>query len=631
MKRAVFRLLFMCAIGLVFPNLNQAMAIIYKVTPPAKVHSSIQDESLSERDNYSAYENEQTIRLMRARKILRNDETVQDLFSRILNSLAKTERNCFSINDHEIKIFLSLLNKAIRERKIIFGTPILTNLGRECAPTGACTVIPLDFRKKSKNLKKAMTPYYSAGMGSGFDFSELEDPVSTIMQLNSICLEIEAQKINRPTANMGLLRVNHPKIVEFIRLKRNENFFKWRFNLSVKITDAFMQAVKSDADWELVDNAGVVTEKIRAKDLFSMIAESAHYCGEPGILFMERFERDNPVPSLSYASVAPCAEIAMAPGEVCQFSYINLGQLTIEKNGTIQVNYPELKKLVSLLVRVLDDCVQVTIDNTTNGHEQTIAKKRRVGVGICGTADLLSKLKLPFDSVDAAKTISNILSIINYHSKIVSCQLAQKRGAFPAFPESRYLNRDWSMRFKERSCNDMVSEKMWDTLWQEICRVGLRNAGTTALPPTGTSSRLIQASTSIEPLFSLTDDRQQLLKPIEESIRKELSAQDFDLSAQNEVIERIRKRGYFSDSEDVEISKELKSIYKVGNQISPKSHIHFVAQIQKHIDESVSKTVNLPQHCTVEEVKKIFLSAYNNGLKGVTVFRDQCLSERTEN
>ena len=248
--------------------------------------------------------------------------------------------------------------RAIAQRQIAFGSPLLANIGRGHSPSSSCTLIPVDLRKSIEEVKKVITPYFQAGMGSGFDLSDVEDPVGTLRELNKTLLEIE-EPHKRPPCGMALLMVDHPRVLEFVTMKREDDFSRWRFNLSVGITDAFMHAVQEDQEWTFKNG-----EKRSAKEIFQAIVDSAHYCGEPGMVFMDSFKKDNPVPSLEYKSVAPCAEIAMAPGEVCQFSYLNLAEMVQkQKGGSLTFDFETLKQTTTLLTQLLDNGVELSIEN----------------------------------------------------------------------------------------------------------------------------------------------------------------------------------------------------------------------------------------------------------------------------
>jgi ribonucleoside-diphosphate reductase alpha chain len=389
----------------------------------------------------------------------------------------------------------------------------------------------------------------------------------------------------------------------------------------VGVTEEFMQKVRNNEEWVFKDGSHV-----QARVIFEQISSSAHYCGEPGIIFLDNFHKDNPVPSVRYTSVAPCAEIGLAPGEVCQFNYINLANMIIEKEpGKFDIDFDSLSSATRLLTRLLDNAVEISIANALASPD-VIASKRRIGIGICGFADLLLKLHLPYGSRKSISILSEILSSINYHSKMASVELAQQRGKFPAFHESRYLDPVWRSRFQKYPTSQ-VSSKMWRALSSMIREHGIRNACTTILPPTSLSSRLLHASQSIEPLFSLLDAEGNLREEVKAEIQMKLNKAKVTPKRQKSIFTAIEKKGCIS--EDIkEIPLKTKALFAIGCQICWTRHVSTLAKAARYIDESVSKTINLPQCASLETARACFQAAYRHKLKGITIFRDGCLQER---
>lgn len=242
---------------------------------------------------------------------------------------------------------------------------------------------------------------------------------------------------------MAVLRVNHPKIVEFIECKRQADFSCWAFNNSVLLTDEFMDKAKNNESYDLVTSDGRKVDEMPAREVLQKIAEAAHYCGEPGILFPERFEEENPTPDYKYEGYSPCGEIAMAKGETCQFSYINLANFVLEEGK--KFDFHRLAQVVRDLTRALDDTIECSIKHSMS-PSTVVSDKRRIGIGVCGLADMFFKLRLGYDSEEAVLLAENILSAIDFHSKLESIQLASERGAFPFFQKSRFAAKDWVLR-----------------------------------------------------------------------------------------------------------------------------------------------------------------------------------------
>ncbi len=567
----------------------------------------------------SFYTNPSTLKLLRTRKILLDEETPCQLFTRVVQALLNVE-DYFQTPGFEKEVLKKHVFQTIEQRHIVFGSPLLTNAGREHMPISSCTVIPVDLQKSLEEIKKTMLPYYQAEMGSGFNLSEIADPVKTLRELNHILLEIEGT-VKRPPCGMALLMVDHPQVLNFINMKREDDFASWRFNLSVGVTNVFMEAVQHDEEWTFNDQT-----KVPAKIIFEAIAAGAHHCGEPGLIFFDHFQEDNPLPSLVYKSVAPCAEIAMAPGEVCQFSYINVAAMVQDlPDSSASFDFKTLQHTAALLTRLLDDGVEISIANAVS-DAAIIADKRRISIGICGFADLLIKLKMQYGSDESLILLKEILSVVQYYSKKASVELAASRGPFPAFGQSRYCDYGWVSRFQAYP-TEQVSSEMWQTLASRITQIGIRNAGTTALPPTGVSSRIIHTSQSIEPLFSLLEDSFCLRRDLQTELIDIFQSANVDAERQTAIFKEITDKGTIPE-EMLEIPDQIKKTFLTASQIAWESHLRILGEAKNYLDESVSKTVLLPKITPATTVKKCFLQAYRIKLKGITIFRNGCLQEK---
>jgi ribonucleoside-diphosphate reductase alpha chain len=563
---------------------------------------------------FSYYDNPHTITLLKSRKILKENETVYDLFHRVISALMQQEDQFFTSQEKK-KELENEFAEALSNRIIVLGSPLLTNAGISHQPLSACTVIPIDLSKTMKELTGLLFPYYQANIGSGFNFSKLSNPIEKIKQINDYFSSID-HLLERPACGMATLKVNNSNIEPFVSMKWKENFSKWRFNLSVEVNEDFMQAVKSDKVWVLQNQ-----KQIRAKDLFHKMIQGAHICGEPGIVFMDKYEKDNPVPSMPYESVSPCAEIALAAGEVCQFGYINVNALVQERR---QFDFLKLEKNVILLTRMLDNAVEISIKNAVSSPEK-IAAKRKIGIGILGFAELLLTLKIPYDSLEAENLLLRIMAVVNFASKKASVELKNERGVFDLFAKSRYTDIAWVGRFKAFPTQEVSLEK-WEYLEKEIVK-GIRNAGTTALPPTGVSSRIVQASASIEPLFSLLGSDRAILPIVQDYLKKDWEINHIDIASQNEILQAIQSCGYLPDS-CPKVSSELRKVLQVAKQIPPLNQIRMMACAQRHTDEGIAKTINCNHETSIETMEQIALEAYEMDLKGITFFRDRCLEER---
>ncbi len=561
----------------------------------------------------SAVDSNFNLPLMKTRRLLQEGESLDGLFERVEKAFLDMEslRRWDLHSSFDSASFKNLLQKQV----LVLGTPIMLAAGNEEQPMSACVVIPVDLREEISSVKKTITPYFEKNMGSGFDLTNLDDPVATLIKLNQFCLEIE-KSLERPPANMALLHISHPKILEFINCKTNADFYKWRFNLSVVMDKKFLKCLEEDSFWTVLNEKNEKVE-MTAREVYGALIKAAHYCGEPGVIFMERFENDNPTPQLQYSAVAPCAEVGLAKGEVCQFSYINLSKL-VKEDG---FDFQELIKATNMLVRVLDDAVEISIKNT-GGDLEAVRSKRRIGIGVCGVADMFIKLGIEYGSEESGDLLAKIMEVINFNSKKASVELAKERGSFELFNESRYQDEEWFFRKGNKDDN-------WQLLYKDIRNYGLRNAQTTSLPPTGTSSRVVFASNSIEPRFSLCREEipDQLLPFVERYLRNELQRSGVGSAEIERILHHITVDKKPLSEIDL-IPQKVKDVLKVAKEVDLLAQLHLLKKIAPHIDESVSKTINLPNKATIEDVQRCFDLAINNGLKGITIFRDGCLEQR---
>ena len=559
--------------------------------------------------------------IMKKRGILRESETIEDALNRVISALVTIDRELNGGESDEA--FEEKLTELVGDGSLIIGTPILTNAGRASQVTAACTVLPIQLKNGKADYDFFSLRSYDmlgSALGTGYDLSTIDHPVEALIQFNHILNGIDLEfktKNKRPVASMATLRADHPRILEFIRAKRHADFFKWRFNISIFLSDALITAAKLKQMWPLKDSHGMVVGEINAAELMEEIARCAHFCGEPGILFKDRLERDNPTPQWAYQSTAPCAEIAMAAGDACQFSYLNLANFVSDSSFNIE----KFGEAVHILTRFLDGSVEHTIKNQLEAGLDLplVYEKRRIGVGITGFADLLIKLKIPYDDSNATLLAQKISELLDFHSKKSSIELAKTRGKFPSYDNSRYLDPEW-IRRKSSKMTGVIPSESWDVLYTEIEQYGIRHATTTAMPPTGTSSTIANISKSLEPHFSFKDYSGDII-----SIITDVVEENFVLELRTEVFAQLNKDGIFSE----EICLQ-KPFLKTACQIDPSAHIAIQAGFQRFLDDSISKTVNLDQNTTVNDILDIIYQSYEMGLKGLAVFRNNCLSERSE-
>lgn len=549
---------------------------------------------------------------LRSGKIIDEKELPAAMIERVVNTLFDVELS-FQTPSRKIKKLKENFGYFLDNKYCVMSTPIMTNAGRyKNRPLSACTVPPVSLKEDKRILKKVIDQFHQDGMGTGFSLDDTQDPIRILKFLNNIALAgAKSGKEDRPVGNMATLAISHPRIADFIDAKINADSEEaWKFNISVDINDDFINAVKKEEVFLLKDG-----KKIDARKTLNKIAQNAATCGDPGLVFMNRFNKDNPTPGVGeYVSTAPCGEVGLAPGESCQFGYINLGRF-VEHGGSI--DYKNLEKLVRLLTRSLDNALEISINRFSHEKNRSIMKaKRKIGIGVCGLADMLLRMKIPYASPEARNLTKNIIIFINFFSKDESCELAKKRGSFTAMHIKNGCQYNNNPGFLEEKYGkletELISRKMWLRLGEKIRSTQcLRNASTIALPPTGRSSLVIDASAGIEPIFSLTENNGRINKYLHRELKK--------VGIDDNLIKTICRKGTIADLD--EIPDSLRECYKTAIEIDSHDHLSMVEAIQGVIDESISKTINLPNTATAKEVEQIFLKAHTMGLKGVTVFR----------
>ncbi len=560
--------------------------------------------------------------LLKSGKIISSSETPQEMMERVVTALFSVESK-FNTDKSEIQRLSCDFGKMLDEGYCVMSTPILTNAGRYYdKPLSACTVPVVDLRADMAKIKTNVERLHEDGMGTGFNLDQCENPVSILRALNKIAVDgAKSDREDRPVGNIAVLSINHPKIEEFIdaKIQVNTSGEEWKFNISVNIDDKFMKAYFSNDIYQL-SNGKIVS----AKYLLEKIAHSAYICGDPGIIFLDRINQGNPTPAIgTYLAVAPCGEVGLAAGESCQFGYINVSKFFIKKEGQqIIFDFDTLKKTTQLLVRALDNALEISIDCYAFEEQKEIMRaKRKIGIGICGLADLLVSCGFSYADPEARALAQDIVAFINYHSKVASHELAKTRGSFGAMYLERGCRYNEIPGYIEQQSGRIATKSVSLQMWQELANTIretklLRNASTIALPPTGRSAVLIDASWSIEPLFSLvtTSSGSRELNTTLEKVLKDAGLMSPELR------DKILSCGGIGNIP--EIPKHIRDVFKTASELSPEEHLAMIESLQEVIDESISKTINVAHSASEQDILEILCQAYRKGLKGITIYRN---------
>lgn len=537
-------------------------------------------------------------------------ETPQAMYERVITTIFAVEK-VWGISPLETARYRDEFGQFMTQGAFSFGTPTLTNAGRAeyaNAALSSCVVIPVDLRDQTAAADKIRS-YYRQNMGSGFDFSPYGDPVALLEWLNNLSAQETATgQYDRYIGNMGSLHVSHPRIEEFIQAKQERNLR--HFNISVDVDEPFMDAAIRGDTYQLADGT-----RIDAQELLWKIAQSAAQNGDPGIIYLDRMNRDNPVEGLSaYTSTPPCSEMGLAPGETCQFGYINLAKFASPEG----VNWSKLTEATILMTRGLDNAIEVSSGGFPDPESQRLATlKRKIGIGICGLADTLIYYGIPYDSNRARSLARDMLSYINFVSKTASVKLAEERGSCEAMLDrinNKYFHGFLTDRYGQHPTNTVTSND-WANLEDQIVRTGnLRNILTTSLPPTGRASILMGSNSSLEPIFAASEWNDGTKGIIERFVKARTPG---NAAA---VLQQAANEDTFQNTGIADAA-----VLKTAKEILPTDHVRMVAAISGSngiYDEAVSKTINLPKSATPADVMDIFILTHRLGLKNISVYRD---------
>jgi ribonucleoside-diphosphate reductase alpha chain len=506
-------------------------------------------------------------------------ENPRDLFSRVARVVADADR-LFDAGA-SVRDTADGFEAAMTSLSFLPNSPCLMNAGRPLGQLAACFVLPVEDHLESifQSLKDAALIHQTGG-GTGFSFSRIRPAGDTIFPASGVTggpvpfiqmFDAATHLINRnglrPGANMGVLHVSHPDIEAFVTAKRDRRLLS-NFNLSVAVDEDFIASVKAGRDYPLIHpRTGAVVARQPAADLLSLMADSAWTTGDPGILFIDRINRGNPTPEMgSLEATNPCGEQPLLPYESCTLGSINLTRILSENT----IDYAKLESLVHLAVHFLDNVVEVNRHPIARTEEWS-RMNRKIGVGVMGFADMLILLGVPYQSSQALALAEQIMAHIQQYAESASAELAARRGNFPAFHQSVFPRSGVRHR---------------------------RNATLTTIAPTGTISILAGVSSSVEPVFAY-------------EVQRRIVDQVF--TDVHPIYDRYRREGRPIDPD----------IFQTAWDVSPHWHLKIQAAFQKYTDNAVSKTVNLPETITVDQIRDLFLAATDMNLKGVTVYRDQ--------
>ena len=532
-------------------------------------------------------------------------ESPVEMFWRVAQNVAEAERLYKSRTSPEelSEVFFGIMASL----DFLPNSPCLMNAGRELQQLAACFVLPVDDSLDSifETVKQTALIHQSGG-GTGFSFSHLrpkDDPVHStggiasgpvsFMRVFNMATEVIKQGGTRRGANMGVLKIDHPDIMEFINIKQNPNEMT-NFNLSVGITKTFMEALEKGGEYSLINpREKKEVRRLKAREVLDAMVTAAWESGDPGILFLDRINEANPTPELGeIESTNPCGEVPLLPYEPCVLGAINLSQMVKERNGKWEVDFEKMRGIIKYAVLFLDNVIDMN-QYPLPKIAQMAKGNRKIGLGVMGLAHFFIRLGIPYNSQKALEVAKGLMSFIQHQAREYSIELAEERGVFANYKGSIY---------------------------DRPGGVKLRNATLTTIAPTGTLSLIANCSSGIEPLFAIQYNRRALEDmefQITDPLFVELGEKEGFMS--RGLIQSLAEGASLGDLPDV--PRRIKELFVTTFEISPLWHIKIQAAFQEYTDNAVSKTINFPRDATREDVKEAFLTAYRERCKGITIYR----------